>query len=153
MFFLNKVTKLVLQEQQIAEERGRWMWTPQLGPITKCMLSYVTVFFKCPVKKQDIGKPVCEKDLALCAELTSMQKPRPDSHFKKELAEWLNPFWKWGCPSVPSNPGTLRLCSTQNAHVHDATKRITCHRQKRDRACLASTCHFETQDSPKEYPH
>lgn len=45
------------------------------------------MLFTRPTKKQDIRKQVCEKDLALCTELTHMQKPRPDSHFKQELAD------------------------------------------------------------------
>lgn len=76
-----------LFKQSNKRGRGCWMSTPRLGATTKCVWSYVTLLFKRPIKKQDIGKLACEKDLALCAELTKMQKPRPDSHFKKELAE------------------------------------------------------------------
>ena len=131
--------------QSNKRERGCWMWTLELGPTTKCMWSYVTLFFRCPIKKQDIGKLLCEKDLALCAELTNMQKPRPDSHFKKELAEWLTPFWKWGRSGMPSHPGTLALYRTQNACVNEATKRTMGHRRKGVPAGLASIFKPEAQ--------
>lgn len=53
----------------------------------KMHVKLFTVFFKCPINKQDIRKLMCEKSLALCTELTNMKKPRPDSDFKKEFAE------------------------------------------------------------------
>lgn len=64
------------------------MWTQQLGPTIQWTLSHIITFLKSFLWQNCIyGKLAREKDVAVCAELTNMQKLRPDPHFQKDFVE------------------------------------------------------------------